>query len=120
MHIRRTRPQLVTGLSALDLFARLRWIDGSPLLSHIEPYRRKLFELFEQLDEFGRFIYNLLLAGRSKKNWKTADLVLKVLHCTVGDPAPGYDAECSLLANDKDQSADDLALAKKIKGESVP
>jgi hypothetical protein len=104
----------VTGLSALDLFARLRWIDGSPLLSHIEPYRRRLFELFEQLDEFGRFVYNLLVAGRSKKNWKTADMLLEGTHCLLSDPAPGYDADCSLISNDKDQSADALGLAKKI------
>ena len=58
--------------------------------------------MFEQVDECGRFVYNLLVAGRGKKNSKTLDVVLKGLHCTVSEPVAGYDAECSLLANDHD------------------
>jgi len=93
----------------------LRWIDGSPLVAHIEPYRAKLFTL--ALDTFepdGRPRYNLIVCGRAKKNWKTADLCLAALFALVSDSPAGHDAECYLLANDADQARDDLALAKKI------
>ena len=56
-----------------EFFAKLKWLDGRPLLSVIEPYRLRLFEQFASRDGDGRFLYNLLLSGRSKKNWKTAD-----------------------------------------------
>jgi hypothetical protein len=32
-----------SGPITLQFFARLRWLDGTPLLDHIEPYRRDLF-----------------------------------------------------------------------------
>lgn len=93
----------------------LRWIDGSPLVAHIEPYRARLFTL--ALDTFepdGRPRYNLIVCGRAKKNWKTADLCLAALFALVSDSPAGHDSECYLLANDADQARDDLALAKKI------
>jgi hypothetical protein len=62
----------------------------------------------------GRFRYNLGLFGRAKKCWKSADEVLAATYCLVSEPSPGYDNECSLLANDKDQAADDLSLVKKL------
>jgi hypothetical protein len=102
-------------LSALGLFARLVWIDGVPLLHRVEPYRQRLFgRFFDERDENGRHAYNLGLFGRAKKNWKSGDLALAALYCLVSDPLPGYDADCYILANDKDQAADDLGLAKKI------
>jgi hypothetical protein len=93
----------------------LRWIDGSPLVTHIEPYRARLFEL--ALDTFeadGRPRFNLIVCGRAKKNWKTTDLVLAALFALVSDAPAGHDSECYLLANDADQARDDLALAKKL------
>lgn len=101
-------------LDVRAFFARLRWLDGRPLLDVVEPYRLRLFEQFFSRDAVGRLRYNLLLAGRAKKCWKSADLVLGGMLCLVSEPPPGYDADCSLLANDKDQAADDLALAKKL------
>ena len=93
----------------------LRWIDGSPLMAHIEPYRAKLFTLaLDTFDPDGRPRYNLILCGRAKKNWKTADLCLAALFALVSDSPAGHDSECYLLANDADQARDDLALAKKI------
>jgi hypothetical protein len=93
----------------------LRWIDGSPLAAHIEPYRRRLFEsALDTFDADGRPRYNLIVCGRAKKNWKTTDLCLAALFALVSDSSAGHDAECYLLANDADQARDDLALAKKI------
>jgi hypothetical protein len=92
----------------------LRWIDGSPFAAHIEPYRARLFEDAFSRDDTGRFRYSLILSGRSKKNWKTVDLCLAAMFALISDAMPGYDSECYLLANDKDQIGDDLALVKKI------
>jgi hypothetical protein len=97
-----------------DFLSRLRWLDGRPLLSVIEPYRLRLLQEFFERDRAGRLRRNLGLWGRAKKNWKTADLVTCALYAIVDEPAPGYDADASLLANDKDQAAEDLGLAKKI------
>lgn len=94
---------------------RLRWLDGSPLARHVEPYRARIFE--QALDTFqadGRPRYNLVLTGRAKKNWKTADLALAALFYLVSESPAGHDSECYILANDGDQARDDLALAKKI------
>jgi Reverse transcriptase (RNA-dependent DNA polymerase) len=30
-------------INCLDFFGHLRWLDGSPLMSHIEDYRRRIF-----------------------------------------------------------------------------
>ena len=64
-------------ITSMQFFAALRWIDGTPLLDHIEPYRRRIFEmLLYRVEPDGRVRYNLALTGRAKKNWKSADLVL--------------------------------------------
>lgn len=100
--------------TSLAFFSRLSWIDGRPLLETIEPYRRELFRL--ALDTYGPDgvpRYNLLLAGRGKKNWKSADLILASLFCLlVRELAQGNDVW--ILANDEGQAGDDLSLAKKI------
>jgi len=58
-------------------------------------------------------LYNLVLAGRGKKNWKSADLVLAALFCVdIRESAQGSD--CFIVANDEDQAGDDLELAKKL------
>jgi hypothetical protein len=93
----------------------LNWIDGTPLSQHIEPYRARLFDL--ALDTFepeGRPRYNLIVCGRSKKNWKTADLCLAALFALVSESPAGHDSACFLLANDGDQAREDLSLGKKI------
>ena len=56
--------------TSLDFFERLRWIDGKSLLNTIEPYRRDIFT--KALDTFGPDgfpQYNMVIAGRGKKNW---------------------------------------------------
>jgi hypothetical protein len=92
----------------------LRWLDGRPLLDVVEPYRLRLFEAFFGVGADGAPVYNLLVSGRAKKNWKSADLVLAAMFCLTSEPAAGYDADISLLANDADQAGDDLGLAKKL------
>lgn len=100
-------------MKALEFFDLLRWIDGTPLRDHLEPYRRRLFtEALDARDPDGRLTYNLVLAGRAKKNWKSADLVLAGLSCLMTDSPAGN--QCYLLANDEDQAGDDLALGKRL------
>ena len=54
-----------------------------------------------------------MVSGRAKKNWKTTDLDLGSLYCTViRQDAQGGDAR--ILANDEDQAADDLGLCRKL------
>lgn len=94
---------------------RLRWLDGTPMIQHMEPYRARLFtDAFDTFDADGRPRFNLVLSGRAKKNWKTADLILGGLFSLVSDSPAGHDSECYLLANDGDQARDDLNLGKKI------
>jgi len=97
-----------------DFLARLVWLDGSPLLPRIQPYRLRLFEHFFAVDADGAYRHNLGLFGRSKKNDKTSDLVSASLFALVGDSPAGHDSECYILANDGDQARDDLSLAKKM------
>lgn len=98
----------------LDFFRKLEWLDGRPLLDTIEPYRRRIFtDALYTFDPDGRPTFNMALCGRGKKNWKTADLVLAALYRFLVWPSvQGND--CSILANDEGQAADDLSLAKKL------
>jgi hypothetical protein len=89
MKRKRTHAPAPAMATSLDFFGRLRWIDGRPLLDTIEAYRRELFT--KALDTFepdGRTLYNLVLAGRAKKNWKSADLVLAGLFKLLIPEAP--------------------------------
>lgn len=93
--------------SVRHFLAALRWLDGRPLLNTMQPYRLRLLE--DGLS--GK--HNLVLDGRAKKNFKTTDLLLACFYCFfVRESVHGND--CFLIANDEDQSADDLALAKKL------
>jgi hypothetical protein len=104
----------VPRVSSLQFFTRLNWIDGTPLVDRIDPYRRRLFaEALDMYDADGRPRYNLILCGRAKKNWKSADLVLAALFALCANDSPGGN-QCYLLANDEDQAGDDLGLAKKL------
>lgn len=97
----------------LDFFSHLAWLDGTPLLRTMQPYRRKLFsDGLYTFDESGRRQYNMVVSGRGKKNDKTLDLVLAGLYSLVAwvDPR-GNDS--FIVANDEGQAADDLSLAKK-------
>ena len=107
-------PRRPAGLvTSAEFFATLRWLDGRPLPEVIEPYRRRIFDA--ALDEWDgrRLRYNLILTGRAKKNWKSADLVLASLYALLANDSPGGN-QCYLLANDADQAGDDLTIAKKV------
>ena len=72
---------LPTAPSPMAFYAHLSWIDGRPLLDVIEPYRAELFEkALYTFDDDGRPTYNMVVAGRAKKNWKSADLVLAAFY----------------------------------------
>jgi hypothetical protein len=106
-------PNTPQGLSWSEFLGALRWIDKTPLIDHVDAYRRDVFHrFFEERDEVGRPRYNIALCGRGKKNWKTADAVLAALAAVCEDWASG--SQVYLVANDKDQARDDLVLAEKI------
>lgn len=105
---------MAVGVSSLAFFARLKWIDGRPLLDTIEPYRRELFgRALDACRADGVPRFNLVLAGRGKKNWKSADLILAGLYCLIIRESPQGN-DCLIFGNDEGQAADDLALAKKL------
>jgi len=105
------KPRIPT---SLDFFARLRWLDGRPLLETIEQYRRDIFtQVLDTHDDGGRPRFSLALMGRAKKNAKTLDLILAGLYRLLIWPSnKGNDG--FILANDEGQAADDLTLAKKL------
>ena len=102
------------GLTFRDFIAPLRWIDGTLLAANIEPYRWGIFDRAFQRRAglLVAFVYTLILSGRAKKNWKTADLVFACLYALMDD-SPGGN-QVYFVANDQGQAADDLALAKKL------
>lgn len=98
----------------LEFFSHLVWIDGTPLLDHIEAYRQKIFmDALYAFDAGGRPNYNRILAGRAKKNWKTTDLILAGLYRFLAWKSTSGN-DCAIIANDEGQAADDLSLLKKI------
>ena len=100
--------------TSLQFFGRLKWLDGTPLLDHIEEYRRAIFaKMLDSFGDDGRPLYNMAVCGRGKKNWKSCDLVLAALYCLVIRRSPlGNDG--IIAASDEGQAGDDLALAKKL------
>jgi hypothetical protein len=89
-------------ITALKFFSRLRWLDRRPLLDTMEPYRRDL--LTRALDTRrpdGVPLYNFVVSGRGKKNFKSTDLVLAALYCLViregggASPKLAADSSCS-------------------------
>src|SRR6266481_2534883 len=100
--------------TSLQFFGRLRWLDGQPLLSTVEHYRRELFQrALDAVGADGRPMYNLVLAGRGKKNAKSLDLVLAGLFCLLMRRAPQGNSGF-IVASDEGQAADDLDLAKRL------
>lgn len=103
-----------TATEPLKFFSHLKWLDGRPLLDVVELYRQRIFtEALYTLDAEGVPKYNLVLAGRAKKCWKSADLVLAALYRLLAWSSP-LGNQCYILANDKGQANDDLELARKI------
>ena len=108
------RPSMGRSPTSLEFFAHLKWIDGRPLIDTIEPYRRAIFTAaLDMVGDDGFPKFNMVLAGRAKKNFKTSDLILAALYkLIISEAMQGNDSY--ILANDEGQAADDLALAKKL------
>ena len=101
-------------ITSLQFFSKLVWLDGTPLMSTIEPYRRRLFtSALDTVGADGWPVFNVVLAGRGKKNWKSADLELAGLYCTVVRRSV-QGGNSLILASDEGQAADDLDLLKKL------
>jgi len=101
-------------ISPVQFFSALKWIDKRPLLDVIEGYRRRIFtEALYKFDGDGRPKHNLVLTGRAKKNWKSADLILAGLYRLMAWRTHGGNT-CLVVATDEGQAADDLDLAKKL------
>lgn len=101
-------------ISPLEFFKYLVWLDGRPLLGVIEPYRQQTFmDVLYNFDQQGNPVYNFALIGRAKKNWKSTDLILACLYKLLACHSP-HGNDCYLIANDEDQAADDLTIAKKL------
>ena len=106
-----TRPNCAT---PAEFFGHLRWLDGRTLPNVIEPYRAQLLQdALWTFDPDGRPTYNLVLSGRGKKNWKSADLCFAALYRFVVWPS-SLGNGCLLVANDEDQAGDDLDLIQKL------
>ena len=100
--------------TSLEFFDHLNWIDGKPLGKTIDRYRAHIFTAaLDTFDADGRPKYNMVLSGRAKKNWKSADLVLAALYSLV-IPQSHQGNDAFILANDEGQAGDDLSLAKKL------
>lgn len=101
-------------ITSIQFLSKLVWLDGRPLLDMVEPYRREIF--VQALDTFGPDdwpVFNLILAGRGKKNWKSQDMVDAAFYCTlIRRSVQG--SSSLLLASDEGQAADDLDLAKQL------
>ncbi len=103
-----------TQIDPLTFFSKLKWIYGHPLMEVIEPYRQSLFH--QALSTFtpeGFPQHNLVVAGRAKKNWKSADLILAALYRCFAWRSRGGN-QCYVIANDAEQAADDLQIAKLL------
>jgi hypothetical protein len=103
----------------IKFFSKLKWINERPLVDVIEVYRRDIFERALYAFDGERPKYNLVLTGRAKKNWKSADLILAALYRLLAWKSPGGN-QCYGLANDLDQANDNLELAKKIVAVNPP
>src|SRR6266508_5603504 len=98
-----TRPRRRLGV--LDFLKLVYWLDGSPILPRIEPYRRTILsDVLDTPDASGMGLrYNLALLGRAKKNAKSLDLVLAALFaCVANDSVLGN--ECYVVASDEGQA----------------
>src|SRR4030095_11902500 len=116
---RRERGAAMKQTDPIKFFSKLKWIDERALTDVIESYRRDIFERALYAFDGERPKYNLILTGRAKKNWKSADLILAALYKLLAWRSAGGN-QCYALANDLDQANDNLELAKKIVAVNPP
>jgi hypothetical protein len=89
----------------INFFSKLKWIDDRPLLAVIEPYRKRIFTDALYTFDGNRLKHNLVLTGRAKKNWKSADLILAALYRLLAWKSPGGN-QAYVLANDMAQAGE--------------
>ena len=91
------------------------WIDGRPLLSVVEPYRKRI--LLESIDatepDGATPKYNFIFTSRGKKCWKTADMLFAALHRLVAWKTP-LGNDCLIVSFDIEQAGECLDLIKKL------
>src|SRR5262245_41875289 len=98
----------------MKFFELLLWLDGTPLINHIEPYRRAILnDILYSFDPDGRLTYNNALTGRGKKNWKTADMLLAALYRLVAWKTVGGN-DVYIVSFDLEQASEALDLLKKL------
>jgi hypothetical protein len=98
------------------LWENLVWIDGRPLQTVMEPYRRAILRqgLFSFRPD-GPPQYRRILTGRSKKCSKSSDAVLASLYKLLLWKPEGHKGnECFFVASDIGQANDNLDLTKKM------
>jgi hypothetical protein len=100
----------------LKFYGHLRWLDGQPILTVMEPYRQRIHS--EALYTFradGSPQYRRVLTGRAKKNWKTCDAAFAALYKLLGWQGAGVKGnQVYFVASDLGQANDDLDLTKKL------
>jgi hypothetical protein len=98
----------------IKFFELLMWLDGTPLVNHIEQYRRDILnDVLYSFDPDGRLTYNNILTGRGKKNWKTCDMLLAALYRLVAWKTTGGN-DCYIVSFDLEQAGEVIDLGKKI------
>lgn len=100
-----------TAPTMLHFLSKLKWLDGRPMLDTVEPYRRELFtKAFDTFNADGSPVYNMVVSGRAKKNFKTTDIAAGALYSV----SIRLNGDAFILANTEGQAADDLALCRKL------
>ena len=78
-------------LTSLQFFSQLRWLDAAARHDRAVS-ARDVHEGARHVRRGRGAGYNLVLAGRGKKNWKCGDLVLAAFDCVVGGARSRADA----------------------------
>jgi phage terminase large subunit-like protein len=96
------------------LYSKLVWLDGSPMVSVMDDYLRKIHEdVLYTFDDTGRRVYDFAVLSRAKKNAKSLSLVLAALYELLIPPDPrGNDVY--IIGVDHDAAREDLQFAAKI------
>jgi len=100
-------------IRVLDFLRLVVWLDGRPILNHLEPYRQKILTDVLDTRDGDRMKFNLALLGRGKKNAKSLDLCLAALFALLANDSP-HGNEVYIIASDEGQANDDLSLTKKL------
>ena len=109
-------PMCPAQVDPLKFFGLLRWLDGRPLLTCMEPYRQQIVRgALYTFRTDGAPQFKRVLTGRAKKNSKTTDAVLAALYKLLAWISSGSKGnQVFFVASDLGQADDDLDLCKKL------